>query len=179
MPSFVLRVIRQRLPQLRWAIQPRSITTVGPALELKILKLISVRREEKGLDVNNQLLDVASIDELRTRALADARPIAIQRVGMATRRPRSIAVHRYVLARADGVCEGCRCIAPFRTRAMAPCLEPHHTTRLADEGPDHPSSVIALCPTCHKRVHHSHDGDAYNQALVRKLRRLEQRMSSR
>jgi 5-methylcytosine-specific restriction protein A len=86
---------------------------------------------------------------------------------------RSAAVKAYVLARANGRCEGCAADAPFRTPKGKPYLEPHHTRRISDGGPDHPAAVIALCPTCHRRVHHAADGEAYNDALVAKLMEKE------
>jgi 5-methylcytosine-specific restriction protein A len=88
---------------------------------------------------------------------------------------RSADVRIYVLKRADGKCEGCGGEAPFRTKAkpQRPYLEPHHTDRIADEGPDHPARVIALCPNCHRRVHFGADGDQYNRALKRALRKIE------
>lgn len=79
----------------------------------------------------------------------------------------------YVRRRADGVCEGCGAQAPFRTRAGQPYLEPHHTRRVADGGPDDYHHVIAVCPTCHRRVHHGRDGQAYNDQLRAKLTSLE------
>jgi 5-methylcytosine-specific restriction enzyme A len=54
-----------------------------------------------------------------------------------------------------------------------PYLEPHHTRRLSDGGPDDYHHVIALCPTCHRRVHHGADGDAYNDDLKLRLSTLE------
>jgi 5-methylcytosine-specific restriction protein A len=86
---------------------------------------------------------------------------------------RSAAVHTYALARANGVCEGCSNRAPFITRAGKPYLEPHHTRRISDGGPDHPAAVISLCPTCHRRVHYADDGDTYNAILIAKLVGLE------
>ncbi len=86
---------------------------------------------------------------------------------------RSAAVRLYTLERANGVCEGCSRPAPFVTSAGTPYLEPHHTTRLSDGGPDHPRNVIALCPTCHRRVHYGKDGQTYNQSLRAILSRLE------
>jgi 5-methylcytosine-specific restriction protein A len=86
---------------------------------------------------------------------------------------RSRAVCRYVLLRASGVCEGCSQPAPFTRPNGQPYLEPHHTRRISDGGPDHPAWVIALCPTCHRRVHYGDDGDAYNQELMGKLGELE------
>jgi hypothetical protein len=40
-------------------------------------------------------------------------------------------------------------------------------------GPDDLHHVIALCPTCHRRVHHAEDGAAYNKELKKKLLELE------
>jgi 5-methylcytosine-specific restriction protein A len=86
---------------------------------------------------------------------------------------RSRSLRVYVLRRANGLCEGCGHKAPFETRAGRPYLEPHHTRLLADGGPDDYHHVIALCPTCHRRVHHGADGDDYNAALTIKLAELE------
>ena len=86
---------------------------------------------------------------------------------------RSEALRVYVQRRADGHCEGCKAPAPFKAKNRRPYLEPHHTTRLSDGGPDHPRHVIALCPTCHRRVHHADDGEQYNETLKSKLKLIE------
>ncbi|MDP9257091.1 MAG: HNH endonuclease [Actinomycetota bacterium] len=75
----------------------------------------------------------------------------------------------YVRRRADGSCEGCGNAAPFITKAGQPYLEPHHTRRVAEGGPDDYHHVIALCPTCYRRVHHAADGEAFNEELRAKL----------
>ena len=72
----------------------------------------------------------------------------------------------YVLARAGGVCEGCKKPAPFIAKSGQPYLEPHHIRRLSDGGPDHPDFVAALCPNCHRRVHSGEDGKAYNEEIA-------------
>lgn len=113
------------------------------------------------------------LDELRRLAQTGVDTGADPVVRRQVVRLRSEAVRVYVLKRAGGTCEGCGEAAPFLTRDRRPYLEPHHTTRLADGGPDHPAHVIALCPTCHRRVHHAHDGDAYNASLIEKLGRIE------
>jgi len=172
-PPISLHVIRAKIPQLKWANYPRSVTTVLPAIATRINKLISARRSRGGSDIDDRMLDTAGIEELRARAIADARPRAARNIKMAAYQSRSLAVHRYALARANGVCEGCGCKAPFHTRKLKPYLEPHHTIRLADDGPDHPRSVIALCPACHRRVHYAHDGDEYNARLIKRLAKLE------
>ncbi len=86
---------------------------------------------------------------------------------------RSIKVRDYVLARARGVCEACNQKAPFKRKDGSPYLEPHHTTRLADDGPDHPGWVGAICPTCHRRIHSGEDGSVWNKNLQRMLEKKE------
>jgi 5-methylcytosine-specific restriction protein A len=86
---------------------------------------------------------------------------------------RSRAVRRYVLLRAKGECEGCGQLAPFLRIDGSPYLEPHHIRRRSDAGPDHPRWVIALCPTCHRRVHYGADGEAYNEQLSKRLSVIE------
>ena len=81
-------------------------------------------------------------------------------------RQRSEAVREYVLQRSKGVCEACTQPAPFvRTNGVF-YLEPHHTQRLADGGPDHPRWVGAVCPTCHRCIHSGKDGKQLNQTLA-------------
>ncbi|HEV7942372.1 MAG TPA: HNH endonuclease signature motif containing protein [Solirubrobacteraceae bacterium] len=114
-----------------------------------------------------------SLEQLREAALekptANAEPVQTKR----TAYRRSAAVRAYTLARAKGICEGCDSPAPFLTAAGRPYLEPHHTRRISDGGPDHPSAVIALCPTCHTRAHYAHDGVELNHALIAHLREIE------
>lgn len=86
---------------------------------------------------------------------------------------RSAHVRAYVLARANGYCEGCGTLAPFKRKNGDPYLETHHLHRLSDGGPDHPAHVIALCPVCHCRIHYGEDGLEYNQSLIKKMRQIE------
>ena len=87
---------------------------------------------------------------------------------------RSRDVARYVLARADGICEGCNQPAPFTTPSGRPYLETHHIDRLSDGGPDHFSNLAAVCPTCHRRAHSAHDRVAFNAQLRKTVEHLEQ-----
>lgn len=172
-PPISLDVIRRSIPDFAWANYPRSITS--PPLELadKVRKLIQGRRETGVRSLGDEDLDAASLAELRAVALLKARPSAPKRERHVLGRLRSRAIHLYVLIRAGGRCEGCGQLAPFCKRDGSGYLEPHHTTRLADEGPDHPAKVIGLCPNCHRRSHHSEDQAAFNTRLVKKLRILE------
>lgn len=115
----------------------------------------------------------APLADVRARALEGPPADATPGQAMRTVYQRSEAVRAYVLRRAEGVCEGCGQPAPFVTPAGRPYLEPHHTRRLSDGGPDHPRFVIALCPTCHRRAHHAADGHAFNAGLVQRLESIE------
>ncbi len=60
-----------------------------------------------------------------------------------------------VLKRAAGVCEECKCPAPFiRQSDGTPYLEVHHKQRLADGGEDTIENAVAICPNCHRRAHY-------------------------
>jgi 5-methylcytosine-specific restriction protein A len=114
------------------------------------------------------------LDELRSRS---GRTLGESPTSTVARRnvyQRSGDLKVYVLRRANGTCEGCEQPAPFLTTAGHPYLEPHHTRRLSDGGPDDYHHVIALCPTCHRRVHHGADGQTYNEDLIARLVVLEQ-----
>jgi 5-methylcytosine-specific restriction protein A len=74
-------------------------------------------------------------------------------------RERSAAVRERVLRRAAGACELCG-RPGFRTLAGAVYLETHHVIPLAEDGPDHETNVLALCPDDHRRAHYAHDRES-------------------
>ena len=174
-PPISLAAIRRHIPALKWAIYPRSIVTPPDKVAIQVRKLIQHRRNSGVPDLDDPALAEANIDELRRVALLSARR-SVPGVKKATiNRARSRAIHLYVMRRADGRCEGCKADAPFLKADGSPYLEPHHITRLADNGPDHPARVIALCPNCHRRAHSSEDKRAFYLALRKKLASLERR----
>lgn len=153
---------RDRLGNVRDAIvfELRRLTTVVEKVDAD---------EAAGTD-----LPIADLTILRNRALAAAVTGATGSPGPArTVYQRSKDVRSYVLARARGVCEGCATPATFVRPDGTPYLEPHHTLRVSDGGPDHPAHIIALCPNCHRRVHAGRDGTSYNNALVAILGAIE------
>ena len=172
-PPISLSAIIRAIPGLTWTVYPRSYTTPSNKIANKIRKLIADRRATRLPSVDLQSLQDANLEELRRLALLGARAKIPGKSTKTIYRVRSAAIHRYVLSRADGACEGCGRQAPFRNGKGIPYLEPHHTTRLSDEGPDHPARVIALCPNCHRRAHYSQDCADFNASLKKKLGRLE------
>ena len=113
--------------------------------------------------------------ELRFAALQAANAPTQQKQGNTKRTwyERSQHVKDYVLARSKGICEACKCEAPFLRSDGSPYLEPHHTHRIADDGPDHPKWVGAICPNCHRRIHSGADGEQWNEQLQAYLKALE------
>jgi 5-methylcytosine-specific restriction protein A len=121
-----------------------------------------------------------SFDRLMALPLDRLREIALQAgLGVGTQESkktvyqRSEAVKAYALKRANGVCEGCGQPAPFKNKAGYPYLEPHHIRRRADEGPDHPRWVAALCPNCHRRIHSGADGTEFNRSIGARIEQME------
>jgi 5-methylcytosine-specific restriction enzyme A len=105
------------------------------------------------------------LEDLREAATAAPAVDATARDARRAVYHRSEAVRVYVLRRADGLCEACAEPAPFTTTAGRPYLEPHHTRRISDGGPDDPAWVVAVCPNCHRRAHYGEDNVAFNQHL--------------
>ena len=118
-----------------------------------------------------------STGKLRKRATASyvSKKSPLERRALAN--ARSKAIRAYVLRRANGVCEACGKNSSFRTNSGRPYLEAHHMRRDCDGGPDYPVWVIGLCPSCHRRAHHSEDKSEFNQRLERIVERKERRMA--
>src|SRR5262249_34191809 len=137
--------------------------------ELRPLEAITEIVEAEGLPSS------VTLQDLRHRAFTAAdSPSQPSSQSVRNVYQRSRDVRNYVLARANGNCEGCALPAPFFRSDGDGYLEPHHLRRLSDGGPDHPAHVIALCPNCHRRVHFGADGHTYNAfALFLMLYRLQ------
>jgi 5-methylcytosine-specific restriction protein A len=79
----------------------------------------------------------------------------------------------WVRQQANGKCEGCGNPAPFQKDGQ-PFLEVHHVKHLSQDGSDLPSNVVALCPNCHQRCHHSSDRVEFTAWLYKNVERLEE-----
>jgi 5-methylcytosine-specific restriction protein A len=154
-------------------------TRTGPDLngnERRVIVFHLIRQE--GAEGDQPATPVPSglpLDELRRRALLSS-STPFERDTRLTRRryyERSENVRAYVLARAGGTCESCGKPAPFTRPDGSPYLEPHHTRRVSDGGPDHPRWVGGICPTCHKEIHYGANGKALNRKLQDRLSQIE------
>lgn len=117
-----------------------------------------------------------SLQKLREIALSATPTQASTQEKIQSIQNRSVAIKFYAKRRANGICEGCNEIAPFKTKS-GPYLEVHHLTRLADGGADLPQNVIALCPTCHRRAHYSLNYLEFNSQLINEVAAIEAKIN--
>ncbi|HEX8188999.1 MAG TPA: HNH endonuclease [Pyrinomonadaceae bacterium] len=155
-------------------------TRTGPDLngnDREVIVFHLVRQEDSDVDASSAPASSGlSLEELRRRAMQSSSTPAEKDTKLTRRRyyERSADVRAYVLARANGTCESCGRPAPFMRTDGSPYLEPHHTRRLSDGGPDHPRWVGGICPTCHKEIHYGANGKALNLRLQERLSKIEQ-----
>ncbi len=96
---------------------------------------------------------LSEADRASRLAAAAKIPEKIQVVSLGFRRNADVIVT--VLLRAKGICEACGEKAPFARRSDgSPYLEVHHRVALSQNGEDTVENAAALCPNCHRRVHH-------------------------
>ena len=121
---------------------------------------IAKYRDERIAVVADLAAEVAASLKLsngdRVKRLADAPkvPERIQIISVGFRRNADVIVT--VLLRANGVCEKCKAKAPFLRRSDgSPYLEVHHSVPPGQGGQDTVENAVALCPNCHREVHHA------------------------
>ncbi len=142
-------------------VRPRLVTIVrdsfkdlvreAPAYESEVVKLLA--------------------DPLLSMPVGEPTPSSTVR--QVTDYVRDAKVKDWVLQHANGRCECCGNAAPFRTIEGLPYLEVHHVRTLADRGPDTIDNTVALCPNCHRHLHHGGDADALRLRLYAKVARLK------
>lgn len=91
---------------------------------------------------------------------------------LVTDHARDAAVKAWVLKNAQGMCECCGKPAPFRTVDDLPYLEVHHVRTLASGGADTVDNTVAICPNCHRELHHGTGASELRARLYAKVDRL-------
>lgn len=81
-------------------------------------------------------------------------------------------VGAYVKRRAKGTCEACQLPAPFKKRNGIPFLEVHHVRGLAEGGADTYYNAVAVCPNCHRHLHHGSGRKKLRARLYRQVPEL-------
>lgn len=119
-----------------------AVRATGDATELNVAASVAERADE------------ATKERLITRAKqASGKPE--RRVVSRNDFVRNPTVVMGAIARADGSCEMPACIAQLFTRDDdVPYLEVHHITPLSEGGEDSLLNAAALCPRCHRELHH-------------------------
>ncbi|WP_261148659.1 HNH endonuclease [Serratia proteamaculans] len=140
-------------------------------ITFNLFPVSSAREVDNDIETSEVTSKKETLEQLRAKAIKSSMMTGQRRQGDSKTSwfERSEEVKKYVLQRANGICESCEQPAPFKKKNGEPYLEPHHTKRLADEGPDHPQWVGAICPTCHRRIHSGADGMDVNKKLMVKL----------
>jgi 5-methylcytosine-specific restriction protein A len=139
-----------------------------------VFHLLNVDEEIEGSqEVTVQITN--GLQALRQLAYASAKsaPQVKSTTGKTNYYERNANIKRYVLARANGVCECCGKPAPFLKRTGQPYLEPHHILKLSDKGLDHPRMVAAVTPNCHREIHHGAKGETIDRKLLELIAQKE------
>ncbi len=121
----------------------------------------------------DKLYESETLDNLRILAYEEVDNVTNNRTTNVIYRYRNPFVKAYTLKRANGYCEACKSKAPFLNKKKKPYLEVHHIIRLADDGPDYPNYVIALCPNCHRKAHFSSSNEDFAERLLNIVEELE------
>jgi len=136
--------------------------------------LDSVLRSEiifREADGNTELHEVArNIDTNGIIPTGQEKPTGISRTTKVYKR--DAAVVSFVLDRADGHCELCEKVAPFSNNSGDPYLEVHHVINLSNDGADTVYNTVAVCPNCHKELHHGINSPELTESLYDKVPQL-------
>ncbi|RJP88583.1 MAG: hypothetical protein C4518_10965 [Desulfobacteraceae bacterium] len=113
-------------------------------------------REQYKSELSSSVAETVNLsdDELHERLASAVKiPERVQVVSVGYRRNPNVIVA--VFRRAKGICERCGQRAPFIRRSDGtPYLETHHWTPLSQGGEDTVENAAALCPNCHRELHH-------------------------
>jgi 5-methylcytosine-specific restriction protein A len=124
--------------------------------------------------LENVILEPSEFYNLRKKVLKNSnKPIKPNSIVLTEYKTRSIEIKKYTLLRSKGICENCGKDAPFLNSNNIPFLEVHHIFSLADDGPDHPINVAAICPNCHREAHYGKDKETLKDRLAQKIREKE------
>jgi 5-methylcytosine-specific restriction protein A len=124
--------------------------------------------------LENVILEPSEFYNLRKKALKNSnKPSKPNSIVLTEYQTRSVEIKKYALLRSHGICENCGKDAPFLNSNNIAFLEVHHIFSLADDGPDHPINVAAICPNCHREAHYGKEKETLKDRLAKKIREKE------
>jgi 5-methylcytosine-specific restriction protein A len=155
------------------------MTGLKPAKDID--PLVAARIEQLLEQISGQKGDPVAAFEIAVREAAEQKdlpkPSGNARPGRrrisVTQLQRDPDVKAWVLQQAAGKCESCEKPAPFQGLDGLPYLELHYVQGLADGGADAVSNAVALCPNCHREIHHGANAHAVEAWLYDTVQRLE------
>ncbi|MDI2091526.1 HNH endonuclease [Commensalibacter oyaizuii] len=96
-------------------------------------------------------------DKQLAQKVSQMTSVRSQRLCVTTNYGRNIYLSSWVKRKAKGICQFCLQDAPFKSANGEPFLEIHHIQWLSKGGADSLNNMIALCPNCHRKMHHVND----------------------
>ena len=149
----LLRKVSDGLPLMR-RTRSGGWSEVYELTESIHLPVETQERLQSDLAAEIQQSESLNDEALQARLATAARlPQRVQVISVGYRRNPDVIVA--VLRRARGVCERCAEPAPFVRRSDgSPYLEVHHWVSLSAGGEDTIQNAAALCPNCHRELHH-------------------------
>ncbi|MFC1804303.1 MrcB family domain-containing protein [Candidatus Omnitrophota bacterium] len=134
--------------ELKGELSGSSITEKQPATKI-LLTREEFQQEEAGEEYKAAGKDPKQVKQLASQA--ETKP---PRKATSIYYPRNPYVSANAKNRAKGKCELCDQPAPFLSRHGKPFLECHHIKERAEGGTDTINNAVALCPNCHRKMHH-------------------------
>jgi len=87
---------------------------------------------------------------------------------------RNNLLRSYIKQRSNYTCEMPKCnYASFTKSNGEKYIEIHHIMPLSEGGEDSIENTIALCPNCHREIHHSKNKEKLNKLLINYLKTLQ------
>lgn len=178
-PYIPLAVLEEKWPDFDWTPQASGVEIHDPDI-IRVLSKVAVSGalipEISGALAPGKIEPTADPERLalmgqalqgkiwRTPPPGQKHPEKVsQPVGTSYKRDPEVI--SFALSRAAGYCNLCGSTAPFKRPDGSWFLEVHHVIHLADDGPDTPGNTVALCPNCHRAMHHSSAPDRLVKAL--------------
>lgn len=154
-----------------WYIAPAGLRTGDRLLRFH---LIPVSLNDVPVDVSVvETMNTLDLHELRGNVLARNESPKVRVAAPREYRRGSTEIRAYARLRAGGICERCGKPAPFADAFGFMFLEVHHIHRLADDGPDTPLNVAAICPNCHREAHYGSNREQLRIELIDRVKRTE------
>jgi 5-methylcytosine-specific restriction protein A len=165
--SYVLSLIGRS-----WLMGVRPAKNVGTDMAVRIEALLQEIGGYEGLPI--VAFEMAAREEANPKNLAQPGDRVAPKASrvMVKQFQRDPQVQAWVLQQARGICEGCEQPAPFQRTDGLPYLEIHYVRQLAEGGPDSVANAVALCPNCHREIHHGANAQALIAWLYDNVARL-------